>query len=364
MIDHVRRRHPTRPSPLVGLKFSPGKIAMLRCVSLILTATVLSSVCFASDIPGLPRLPINISSHSAEFFERLLGGRVWVFNWQGTPAAIHFTRDHRAFECRAARSSTSSPQPFRHMAWRIGTPDNRTSLQLTARGADGERPTYAMVVIYDPRTGRLHAEQHSRDTRKWHVNRDGWIQDRWPAALRRVCSPYSLPADLSVDQRQSSLDWNDLKRAASPIRNHPGSEYSYIGATGLGASSGEPTMTPRQVENYERLMHGVIGATHFDRRFVFVQTPGGSQVWLLDDRDDIVEVGTVTPVPGRDINVIRWRGELSRLLLSRTLSHPGTPDPTAPSRVRDDDRAGRVQTPRQAWAFRLKPHGLRLSSCR
>ena len=165
-----------------------------------------------------------------------------------------------------------------------------------------------MVIIYDPRTGRLHAEQYSRDSKKWHVNRDSWIQDRWPASLRGMCSPPSLPPDLSIDQHQSSVDWNDLKRTASPIRNHPGSKYSYIGATGLSASSGQPTMTPQQVENYERLMHGVIGATHFDRRFVFVQVPNGSQVWLLDDRDDIIEVGTVSPVPGRDINVIRWRG--------------------------------------------------------
>ena len=281
---------------------------MLRYVSLILTATVLSSACFASDTPGLPRLPINISSHSASFFESLLGGRVWVFNWQGAPAAIHFAREHRAIGCRAGRSSTSSARPFRHMDWQIGTPNNRTGLQLTVFGPGGENPTYAMVIIYDPRTGRLHAEQYSRDSKQWHVNRDGWIQDRWPASLRGMCSPPSLPPDLSIDQHQSSVDWNDLKRTASPIRNHPDSEYSYIGATGLGASSGQPTMTPQQVENYERLMHGVIGATHFDRRFVFVQVPNGSQVWLLDDRDDIIEVGTVSPVRGRDINVIRWRG--------------------------------------------------------
>ena len=300
------------PSPLSvpsrGGSSQPRETAMLRYVSPILVATVLSSACFASDTPGLPRLPINISSHSAHFFENLLGGRVWVFNWQGAPAAIHFTREHRAFECRAGRSNTPSPGPSRHMDWRIGSPNNATSLQLTAHGANGARPTNAMVIIYDPRSGRLHAEQYSQDTEKWHVNRDGWIQDRWPAALGQICPQLSLAPGLPINENQNSLDWKDLKRAASPIRNHPGSEYSYIGATGLGASSGQPTMTRKQVENYERLMHGVIGATHFDRRFVFVRTPGGSQVWLLDDRDDIAKVGTVTPVPGRDINVIRWRG--------------------------------------------------------
>ena len=283
---------------------------MLRYISLILAAAMFSSGCFAIDTPGLPRLPINISSHSGDFFESLLGGRVWVFDWQGAPAAIHFTRERRAIECRTGGSGASSPRPFRLMDWRIGAPENRTSLQLAEHGPSGASTTYALVIIYNPRSGRLHAEQFSRDTGKWDVNRDGWIQDRWPAALRGACSPLSLPPDLAIDERQSSLDWNELKRTASPVRNHPGSEYSYIGATGLGASSGQPTMTPQQVENYERLMHGVIGATHFDRGLVFVQTPGGSQVWILDDRDDIVEIGAVTPVPGRDINVIRWRGSL------------------------------------------------------
>ena len=283
---------------------------MLRIVSLILTATLLSSACFASDTPGLPRLPINISSHSANFFESLLAGRVWVFNWHGAPAAIHFTREHQSTGCWTGRSSTSFVRPFRYMDWQIGTPNNRTSLQLTGHGPGGYNPIYAMVIIYDPRTGRFHAEQYSGNTKKWHINWDGWIQDQWPAVLRRTCSPLSLPPDLPINQYQNSLDWNHLKRASSPIRNHPGSQYSYIGATGLGASSGQATMTPQQVNDYERLMHGVIGITHYDRRFVFVAFPTSSrsQIWLLDDHDDIVEVGTVTPVPGRDINVIRWRG--------------------------------------------------------
>ena len=51
----------------------------------------------------------------------------------------------------------------------------------TGHGPGGDNPTYAMVIIYNPRTGRLHAEQYSRNTEKCRVDRDGWIQDRWPA---------------------------------------------------------------------------------------------------------------------------------------------------------------------------------------
>ena len=302
---------------------------MLGIVPLILTATVLSSACFASDPPELPRLPINISSHSAKFFESLLAGRVWVFNSHGAPAAIHFTQEHQATGCWKDSSSPSFVRPFRYMDWQIGTPNNRTSLQLTEHGPGGSNPTHAMVIIYDPRTGRLHAEQFSADTETWHVNRDGWVQDHWPAVLSGKCSPLSLPADLPINQHQDSLDWNHFKRASSPLRNHPGSRYSYIGATGLGASAGQPTMTPQQVKDYERLMHGVIGVTHYDRRFVFVafQASRPSQLWLVDDHDDIVEIGTVTPVPGRDLNVVRWRGSFSDYAYRARFPIPVRPTP-------------------------------------
>lgn len=289
---------------------------MLRLILPILAATGLSFACFAGDTPALPRLPLNVSSHSASFLEHLLAGRVWVFNWHGRPAAIYFTHNRRAIGCWTGKSGGSFGQEprFRSMEWRIGTPSNPTALQLTADMPGAEAPSYETVVIYDPRSGRFHGERYSRGAEEWHVNRDGWIQDRFPAALRPLCAPRSLPPDLPIDQRQNSVHWNDLKRSAVPIRDFPGSEYSYIGATGLGASSGQATMTRIQVENYERLMDGVIGATPHDDgfidRFVFVRAPGGNEVWLLDRHDDIVVVGAVTPVPGRDVNLIRWRGSL------------------------------------------------------
>ena len=291
-----------------------GRMAMSRFVLPILIAVGLSSPCFGADTPGLERLPWNVSSHSADFFERLLAGRVWVFNWRGAPAGIHFTHDHRAVGCWAGKSGgLFEHEPgFGLVEWWIGSPTNPTALQFTADRPGEKALSYETIVIYDPRTGRFHGERYSRDAEEWHVSGDGWIQDGFPAALRPLCAPLSLSPDLPVDQRQDSVDWNDVKRSAVPIRDFPGSEYSYIGATGLGASSGQATMTLLQVENYERLMNGVIGATPHEDGFVdrpvFVRTPDGNEVWLLDDHDDIVVVGAVTPVPGRDVNVIRWRG--------------------------------------------------------
>ena len=288
-------------------------MAMSRFVLPVLVAGGLSSAGFAGDTPGLPRVPFNVSSHSADFFERLLAGRVWVFNWRGAPAAIHFTRDHRAVGCWAGESGgLFEHEPgFRLTEWWIGTPTNPTALQLTAERPGENALSHETVLIYDPGTGRFHGERYSRGAEEWQVNQDGWIQDGFPAVLRPLCAPLSLPPDVPVDERQNSVEWNDLKRSATPIRDFPGSEYAYIGATGLGESSGQATMTRLQVENYQRLMNGVIGASPhedgFVDRIVFVRTPDGNEVWLLDEHDDIVVVGAVTPVPGRDVNLIRWR---------------------------------------------------------
>ena len=118
----------------------------------------------------------------------------------------------------------------------------------------------------------------------------------------------------------TQLDWSEFVRTAKPIRNQPGSQHGYIGATGLAASGGKPTMTPEQVPAVQRRMHGVIGVTPRGRRVVGVQIPDRNEIWLIDGHDDLIDVGIVTPVPGRDINVIRWK-----VSTPTTQTEPGTP---------------------------------------
>ena len=165
-----------------------------------------------------------------------------------------------------------------------------------------------MVIIYTPNTGRFHAEQYFRYRRSWQIVHDGWIQGTLPAVIEQHCPTLEVPSSVVVDASQTQLKWSSFVRPKNLVRNHPGSQYAYIGATGLAASKGKPTMTARQAAEIGRRMHGVIGLTSRGRKIVGVLTPHRKETWLIDDHDDLVDVGIVQPVPNRDLVVIRWQG--------------------------------------------------------
>ena len=281
---------------------------MLRFVSLILAAALLAPAALATDTPRLPRKPFNLSSHSPEFFRDLLTGRVWVFKHQGYPAAFHFTADGRAIGCKYNPDGAIFTTPGGYMNWKIGTPNSPSNLEMTTDHWGSGSVLWRMLIVYSPDTGRFHAEQYSRSTQKWRVIWPGWIQDSWPATLRRQCAHMTLPDGLPVNQVQNRLDWEHVKCTAAPVHNHPGSERGYIGATGLAAFGGKPTMTAEQALAVERRMQGVIGRTPRGRRVVGVRTPDRREIWLVDTHDDLIDVGILNQVPGRDIAVIRWKG--------------------------------------------------------
>ena len=64
-------------------------------------------------------------------------------------------------------------------------------------------------------------------------------------------------------------------------------------------------MTVQRAAEIERRMHGVIGLTPRGRRFVGVLTPHRKETWLIDEHEDLVDIGIVNPVPNREIVVIR-----------------------------------------------------------
>lgn len=278
---------------------------MFRLVSPILVALAMSSAVSATDAPNLPKHLINLSSHSAEFFEDLLTGRVWVHERHGAPAAMYFGPDGEFRNCslRADKSGYRFSGPG--WTWRIGTRDNSTALQVSIHPS-GRR--VGMVIVYTAESGRFHAEQYFGRTRDWRIVHDGWIQDTLPAVIRDNCPNLRTLVDLRVDRSQTQHEWPEFIRAAAPIRNHPGHEYGYIGATGLAASAGLPTLTAEQLPAIGRRLHGVIGITPRGRRLVILQTPHRREIWLVDGHDDLIDVGIVTPVPHRHVNVVRWQG--------------------------------------------------------
>ena len=278
---------------------------MLRSVSVILVAAALSSAAMATETPRLRNLPLNHPSHSAEFFEDLLTGRVWVYERFGAPAVMYFGSDGQYQNCSIRADGKGYRASGPHWEWRIGDRHTASNLQISAY--PGGRKV-SMVIIYTPNTGRFHAEQFFRYSRSWQIVHDGWIQDTLPAVIRQRCRALQVPSSVAVDASQTQLKWSEFVRPEHLIRNHPGSQYAYIGATGLAASDGKPTMTVQQAAEIERRMNGVIGLTSGGRKIVGVLTPHRKETWLIDDHDDLMDLGIVHPVPKRDVVVIRWRG--------------------------------------------------------
>ena len=282
-----------------------SKLAAALAVPITVAA---APACLATETPRLPKSLINLSSHSAEFLEDLLTGRVWVYQRHGAPAVAYFGADGAFQNCSLRRDKTGYRFSGGGWEWQIGSPRNKTSLQVTV-SPSGRK--YRMVVIYTPETGRFHAEQYFKRSRGWRIVHDGWVQDALPAVMETYCHNLRAIPGLEIDPSQTELDWSAFARTAKPVRNHPGHELGYIGATGIAASDGKPTMTPEQVIAVERRMQGVIGITPRERRVVGVRTPDRREIWLIDAHDDLKDVGIVNPVPGRDISVVRWKGSTS-----------------------------------------------------
>ncbi|MDE0176125.1 MAG: hypothetical protein OYH76_23530 [Defluviicoccus sp.] len=268
----------------------------------------------------LPR-PQNLSSHLPEFFRDLLGGRVWVANPRGRPAAAYFGEDGFVKRCYWSNAKKSFVFNRGELRWRIGTPNGRSNLEIGWVTGEGER-FWRVVLIYDRETGRLHGERFNRKKRSWYVSRDGWIQDGWPAAFRNACHDLVLSWDLATVSGQDSLDFEDMRRNASPMVRFPGSEFSFPGATGLGDSKGKPTMTVEQIAEEERRAHGTIRITAQGRRIVGIRPRSGTvwELWELNGDDDVTDIGSIGPVG--DGSVVRVRWEKSGLSAHLRVGYP------------------------------------------
>ena len=167
--------------------------------------------------------PYNLSSHLPEFFTQLLGGRVWVFQRRGAPAAVYLAKNGDVLGCWLRADNSGYVRSREGMKWGIGTPNSRLNFEVSWPTSEGLR-YYRMVVIYDGKSGRFHGERFNFKAKKWRVARDGWIQESWPRSLKDRCPGLLLPWDLKVEEDQRSLDW-----AATKSRGEPGQEVSGMG---------------------------------------------------------------------------------------------------------------------------------------
>lgn len=284
-----------------------SSLAMRVNLSAMVFAVVLSG--FVGSAEAQDRrstAPRNLSSHPPEFFRELLTGRVWVYERKGSVEAMYLGKDGVVKGCWFSAERNTYRLFSAELRWRIGTPRGRSNLELNWPTSEGMR--YGRrVIIYAGETGRFHSETFGIKTRNWRVDRDGWIQDGWPAAFRNACNEAILPWDVKTVSEQDSLDFAHMKRNATPIVRFPGWELSFPGATGIADSGGKPTMTIEEVLEERRRTHGMIRLRMTGERSVGVDRPDGiREIWLLDDNDDVVDVAEMRPIGDGSRVRIEW----------------------------------------------------------
>ena len=178
-------------------------------------AVAVSSTSLATETPRLPKTPVNLSSHSAEFLEDLLTGRVWVYQRNEAPAVMYFGAGGAFYNCSLRRDRTGYRYSGPGWEWRIGSSTNKTALQVTVHPSGRK---HRMVVIYTPESGRFHAEQYFRKTGDWRIVHDGWVQDALPAVMKTYCHNLRGVPGLEIDRSRTDLDWSEFARNANPVR--------------------------------------------------------------------------------------------------------------------------------------------------
>ncbi len=248
----------------------------------------------------------NHSSHLPEFFRNLLAGRVFVHERHGAAAAIHYRKDGTFYACWLSSDGRYLQTP-EDATWQIGTRVSRSNIQHRTYHPRLGEEFIRRVVIYTPSTGRFHFESYLKQSKRWKIDRDGWIQNSWPSILFDNCRHLALPADLPINESQTAGDFETFKQHAYPIRNHPGSDRRFPGATGVAAASNGPTLTPEAVEAAFRSYERNISISTTGKHYVFHSFPDHKEVWRLDLRMNITNTATMRLDTYNAVFVTKWR---------------------------------------------------------
>ncbi len=242
----------------------------------------------------------NLSSHSATFFEELLKGRVWILARRLKRAdrnkvwGFYFNPNGRIYNCIFFDGRYRMAETF----WRIV--DSRKFGSLLNNYSLNEEPDPKQIrkhtpVFYDPDTGRLHDEGWFKKPGAWLVSRDGWVQDSWPRALKHVCPDVPLPADMAINELQTSRRLDKLREQdpEAVIRNYPGSELRRLGAVGIGAARNKPTVTITDLDRFFAEQNGQIVETPSGNRYAVAIGGRDDELWRLGmfDDEEITDIG-------------------------------------------------------------------------
>ena len=228
----------------------------------------------------------NHSSHSTEFLKSLTFGRVFVheyFRAPGVAIAMLVRDDGEIFLCNSPYGAGTAHRLNRTKLV-FETHSSGAEWKVTDKLGDVTR----VLVFYNPGSGAFYTEGllNHRDPHKRRraVIRSGWVQDNWPRAMVDKCPSVELPVDMRVNEKQTSLRMDKLRRQDpdAPIRSFPGSHLTAPGRTGLASSGGRPTTTKEKVEAFLEAQEGNILRWN-KRGWVWVRSGDREEVWRIQD---------------------------------------------------------------------------------
>ena len=287
-----------------------GRTARLGLAAALLVSMASANAAHAAS-------PRNYSSHDAAFFSELLAGRVWLYERPNSARAedrntlwgSYYRPDGTVLSCvhldgvwtaLVDRWRVVPSSRFRalHNYYRVGTAPDPAQVK-------GHVP-----IFHDPESGRLHTESLSDGGAPggWFVLSQGWVQESWPRALKDACPSLGLPADLPVNERQTSarMDEAIAQDPDAPVRAFPESELRAPGATGLALAGGGPTVTAAALARFLTDHDGTVLESPEGARMVLVLGAEKDELWWLDERGDVADVGWLLPDAGGAEIVLQW----------------------------------------------------------
>ena len=184
----------------------------LALAAMMATGLMADSVA-AQAAPASP----NYSSHAAGFFTGLLEGRVWILERPNSRRAgdrntvwAHYHGPDGTLRACAHLGGAYAPGTAR---WRVvPSREFRALYNFTETGVEpdpGQRRGHT-PIFYDPATGVLHNEALGAASGVWAVASRGWVQESWPRAMKDACPDVALPADLPVNEKQTSTAFDKM----------------------------------------------------------------------------------------------------------------------------------------------------------
>ena len=284
-----------------------------RTARLGLAAAVLASA-MAMGAAGAAS-PRNYSSHGAAFFSELLTGRVWLYERPNSARAedrntlwgSYYGPDGEVLSCVHLDGAWAALAD----RWRVVS--SRRFRALHNYHKAGTAPDPARVrghvpIFHDPESGRLHTESLPSSGDAWFVLSQGWVQESWPRALKDACPDLALPPGLPINERQTSIRMDEAitQDLDAPVRNFPGSELRAPGATGLALAGGGPMATAAELARFLAEHDGTVLESPEGARMVLALGAEKDELWRLDERGDVADVGRLLPDAGGGEIVLQW----------------------------------------------------------